>query len=147
MIKGFRDFLFRGNAIDLAVGVIIGAAFGAVVSSLAADVITPLIGAIFGTPDYSSLMIGPIMIGNLINALISLLITAFALYFFIVAPMNAARERFMPQEPEPQPTRECPYCLSKVPVAASRCSFCTSDLSPGAQAIGAARVAPSGTNE
>lgn len=130
MLKGFRDFLFRGNALDLAVGVIIGAAFGAVVSSLAADVITPIIGLIFGTPDYSGITLagGAIKIGNLINAIISLLITALALYFFIIAPANAVKERFTPKEPEPQPTRECPYCLSKIPTAATRCSFCTSDV-------------------
>jgi large conductance mechanosensitive channel len=98
MLKGFRDFLFRGNAIDLAVGVIIGAAFGAVVNSLAADIITPLIGWIFGTPDYSNLVLGPIKVGNLINAIISLLITAAALYFFIVAPINAMMERMKRQE-------------------------------------------------
>lgn len=139
MLKGFRDFLFRGNAIDLAVGVIIGAAFGAIVNSLAADVITPIIALIFGTPDYSALTLGPIMIGNLINAIITFLITAFALYFFIVAPANTMKERFTPKPPEPQPTRDCPYCLSKIPTAATRCSFCTSDVS-------AAR-APAGANE
>lgn len=98
MLKGFQDFLFRGNAIELAVGVIIGGAFGAVVNSLSADVITPIIGAIFGSPDFSSLTLGPILIGNLINAIVSLVITAFALYFFIVTPMNAVRARIKKEE-------------------------------------------------
>jgi large conductance mechanosensitive channel len=130
MLKGFRDFILRGNAIDLAVGVIIGAAFGAVVNSLAADVLTPIIAAIFGQPDFSAITIGPIKIGNLLNAIISLLITALALYFFVVAPMNAVSQRFKPKEPEPQPTRECPECLSNIPAAARRCSFCTTQLQP-----------------
>jgi large conductance mechanosensitive channel len=130
MLKGFRDFILRGNAMDLAVGVIIGAAFGAVVSSLAADVLTPIIGAIFGQPDFSAIMIGPIKIGNLLNAIISLLITALALYFFVVAPMNSLSQRFKPKAPEPQPTRECPECLSSIPAAARRCSFCTTQLQP-----------------
>jgi large conductance mechanosensitive channel len=130
MLKGFRDFILRGNAMDLAVGVIIGAAFGAVVSSLAADVLTPIIGAIFGQPDFSAIKIGPILIGNLLNAIISLLITALALYFFVVAPMNALSQRFKPKAPEPQPTRECPECLSSIPAAARRCSFCTTQLQP-----------------
>ena len=130
MLKGFRDFVLRGNAIDLAVGVIIGAAFGAVVSSLAADVLTPIVGAIFGQPDFSTIVLGPIKIGNLLNAIFSFLITAFALYFFVVAPMNKVSERFKPKEPEPQPTRECPECLSSIPTAARRCSFCTSQVEP-----------------
>jgi large conductance mechanosensitive channel len=128
MLKGFRDFILRGNAMDLAVGVIIGAAFGAVVNSLAADILTPIIGAIFGQPDFSAITIGPIKIGNLLNAIISLLITALALYFFVVAPMNALNQRFKPKAPEPQPTRECPECLSNIPAAARRCSFCTTQL-------------------
>jgi large conductance mechanosensitive channel len=133
MLKGFREFILRGNAIDLAVGVIIGAAFSAVVNSLAADVLTPLIGAIFGNPDFSAIAFGPIKIGNLLNAIISFLITAFVLYFFIIAPMNALAERFQPKPPEPQPTRKCPECLSDIPVAARRCSFCTAVVEPTAR--------------
>jgi large conductance mechanosensitive channel len=138
MLKGFRDFILRGNAIDLAVGVIIGAAFGAIVSSLAEDVLTPIIGAIFGNPDFSTIMLGPVKIGNLLNAIVTFLITAFALYFFVVAPMNAATERFKPKDPEPQPTRTCPECLSSIPAAARRCSFCTAQLEPQARAVGTA---------
>ena len=138
MLNGFRDFVLRGNAIDLAVGVIIGAAFGLVVNSLAKDVLTPIVGAIFGQPDFSAIKLGPIMIGNLLNAIISFLITAFALYFFMVAPMNAMSERFKAKEPDPQPTRECPECLSSIPVAARRCAFCTAPLDPQAAALGGA---------
>lgn len=130
MFKGFRDFIFRGNAIDLAVGVIIGAAFSSVVTSLSNDVITPIITAIFGSPDYSFLVLGPVKIGNLLNAVISFLITAIALYFFIVMPMNVAMERFKLKAILPQATRECPECLSKIPVAARRCSFCTAEIEP-----------------
>ncbi|NTW97951.1 MAG: large conductance mechanosensitive channel protein MscL [Oscillochloris sp.] len=131
MFKGFRDFILRGNAIDLAVGVIIGAAFGAVVSSLSADVITPIIGMIFGKPDFSTILIGPVKIGNLLNALVNFLITAVALYFFIVAPLNVVNERLKPKAPAPPPpapTRACPECLSTVPAGARRCAFCTSEL-------------------
>lgn len=100
MIKGFRDFLMRGNVIDLAVGVIMGAAFGAVVASLVADVITPLIGAIFGTPQFDGLVLGPIMIGKFINALVSFLFTALGVYFFIVVPMNQIKKMTeKPKEP------------------------------------------------
>ena len=136
MLKGFRNFVLRGNAMDLAVGVIIGAAFGAVVSSLAKDVLTPIVGAIFGQPDFSAITLGPILIGNLLNAIITFLITAFALYFFVVAPMNAVNQRYKAKEPEPQPMRECPECLSSIPAAARRCSFCTAQLEPQARAIG-----------
>jgi large conductance mechanosensitive channel len=129
MLKGFRDFILRGNVIDLAVGVIIGAAFAAIVASLSADVITPLIATLFGSPSVGELMLGPINLGNFINAIISFLITAFAVYFLIVSPMNALMERFKPQSPEPQPTKKCPECLSDVPVPARRCAFCTSTLS------------------
>ena len=130
MFKGFREFILRGNAIDLAVGVIIGAAFSAIVASLAADVLTPIIGLIFGNPDFSAITLGPIKIGNLLNAIVAFLITAIVLYFFIVAPMNALAERFQPKKPEPQPIRQCPECLSDIPVAARRCSFCTSVVEP-----------------
>ncbi len=131
MIKGFRDFILHGNVLDLAVGVIIGAAFGAVVTSLSADVLTPLIGLIFGRPDFSAIALGPVKIGNLLNAVISFLITAFALYFFVVVPVNHINERTKPRpEPAPDPTRTCPECLSTVPAAARRCSFCTSEITP-----------------
>lgn len=109
MIKGFRDFLLRGNVVDLAVAVIIGAAFGAVVTSLVEDVITPLIGAIGGQPDFSAVVLGPINIGNFLNALLSFLIIAVVVYFLIVVPMNRIMERARQQtetSAPPAPTKE-----------------------------------------
>jgi large conductance mechanosensitive channel len=132
MFRGFREFILHGNVLDLAVGVIIGASFGTVVTSLATDVLTPIIGLIFGQPNFSAMLLGPVKIGNLLNALISFLITAAALYFFVVAPINALNERMRPKVPVPTaaPTRTCPDCLSSVPAAARRCAFCTSSLVP-----------------
>jgi len=133
MIKGFRDFITRGNVVDLAVAVVIGAAFGAVVASFVADIVTPLIAAIFGRPDFSDLSFtingSRIMYGTFINAVISFLLVAVAIYFAVVHPMNAWRERKAAgQDPE---TRECPHCLSEIPREAHRCAFCTTDLSEG----------------
>src|SRR3712207_4558549 len=130
MIKGFRDFILRGNILDLAVAVIIGAAFGAVVNSLVTDVITPLIGAIGGNPDFSAYTLGPIMIGNFINALLSFLIVAAIIYFLIVAPMNRLMARIRPATPAIAPTRPCPECLSNIPLGATRCAFCTAQVGP-----------------
>lgn len=93
MIKGFRDFIMRGNVIDLAVGVIMGGAFGAIVSSLVADIIMPIIGMIFGQPDFSAIKLGSIMIGNFLNALVSFLFIALGVYFFIVTPINEIKKR------------------------------------------------------
>ncbi len=93
MIKGFRDFIMRGNVIDLAVGVIMGGAFGAIVNSLVADIIMPIIGMLFGQPDFSSIKLGSILVGNFLNALISFLMIAFGVYFFIVMPINELKKR------------------------------------------------------
>ena len=128
MLKGFRDFILRGNVIDLAVAVVIGAAFSAVVTSLVQDVITPLIGAIVGQPDFSAITLGPIRIGNFLNAVIAFLLVAVVIYFFVVAPMNRLMARFKPVPPEPQPTRPCPECLSEIPVGARRCAYCTAQV-------------------
>lgn len=98
MLRGFRDFLLRGNVIDLAVGVIVGAAFTGVVNALAEGLLTPLIGVVFGQPDFSSWNVGPFEFGTLLNAIISFLITAVVLYFFIVAPTNALMKRVKAQE-------------------------------------------------
>jgi large conductance mechanosensitive channel len=109
MLKGFRDFLLRGNVVDLAVAVVIGAAFGAVVASFVADVITPIIGAIGGQPDFSAIMLGPIKIGSFLNAVISFLIIAFVIYFVVVVPMNKIMERARRQtetNAPPAPTKE-----------------------------------------
>jgi large conductance mechanosensitive channel len=108
MIKGFRDFLLRGNVVDLAVAVIIGAAFGAVVDSLVKDVITPIIGAVVGQPDFSAITLGPVLIGNFLNALLSFITIAIAVYFLVVAPVNRVMERFKrdPDQPPPAPSKE-----------------------------------------
>lgn len=109
MIKGFRDFLLRGNVVDLAVAVIIGAAFGAVVTSFVKDVITPLIGAVGGQPDFSKVYLGPIAIGNFLNALLSFFIIALVVYFVVVVPMNRVMDRVRGQtaaDAPPAPTKE-----------------------------------------
>jgi large conductance mechanosensitive channel len=114
------------------VAVVIGAAFGAVVQALVKDIITPLIGAFGAVPDFSALFFtvnnSKFMIGDFINAVISFVLLALIIYYFVVLPVSRLMERFAPTPPPPVTTRECPYCLSKVPVKASRCAFCTSDL-------------------
>ena len=127
MFKGFRDFIFRGNVVDLAVAVIIGAAFNAIISSLVADVLNPLIAATVGKPDFSSVILhvggGQIKVGNFFNAAISFLIVALVVYLFIVLPMNTVQARM--KKPEAAPTtKNCPECLSEIPLAARRCSHC-----------------------
>jgi large conductance mechanosensitive channel len=131
MIQGFKQFLMRGNVIDLAVAVVIGAAFGAVVTSFVADILTPLIAAIFGKPDFSALAVdvngGRIAYGLFLNALISFFMVAAAIYFFIVAPVNAWNERRRRGEAPADPTtKKCPECVSEIAIAAKRCPFCTS---------------------
>lgn len=134
MIKGFGRFLMRGNVIDLAVAVVIGAAFGAVVTALVKDLLTPLIAAIAGKPDFAALAFtvngSRFAIGDFINALIAFVLVAAAVYYFIVAPMNAIVERFKKPSAEPLALRECPECLSDIPAAATRCKFCTAVVSP-----------------
>lgn len=103
MLEGFKKFIFRGNVIDLAVGVIIGGAFGTIVNSLVADILTPLIGMIFGAPDFSGLKLGALNIGKFINALVSFLMIGFALYFFVVTPMNKLQAMSRKKEPEAAP--------------------------------------------
>ena len=133
MLSGFRQFILRGNVIDLAVAVVIGAAFGAVVTALVKDLVTPLIGAVFGKPDFSALTVTmngtQFMVGDFINAIISFLLVAAAVYYVIVVPVNAITARRNRGEAPPDPTtKKCPECLSEVPVAARRCAFCTSPL-------------------
>jgi large conductance mechanosensitive channel len=130
MFKGFRDFILRGNVLDLAVAVILGMAFNAVVTSLVKDVLTQLIAAVAGKPDFSSVVLKvngtPIMIGNFLNATISLLIVASVVYFGIVLPLNALLARIKKPAPEAPPsTKPCPECLSEIPLAARRCCHCT----------------------
>lgn len=128
MLKGFRDFILRGNVVDLAVAVVIGAAFTNIVNSLVKDIITPLIAAIVKKPDFSYLVLdvngGKITYGNFLNAAISFLLVAAAVYFFVVLPLNALLARLMPAKASPPATRPCPECLSDIPIAARRCSHC-----------------------
>jgi large conductance mechanosensitive channel len=133
MLKGFRQFLFRGNVIDLAVAVVIGAAFGAVVTALVKDLITPLIAAIVGKPDFSAIKFtvnGSLFaIGDFINAVVSFVLVAAAIYFFVIVPVNTLTARMRRGEAPPDPTtKKCPECLSEVPIAARRCAFCTQPL-------------------
>ena len=132
MLTGFRNFITRWNVVELAVAVVIGTAFGAVVTSLVADLITPLIGAIIGEPDFSALSFeingSKFTYGNFINALIAFLSVAAAVYFFVVLPLEKLDE--LRHGPKEAGTRECPECISEVPVAAKRCAFCTSELPP-----------------
>jgi large conductance mechanosensitive channel len=129
MLKGFRDFILRGNVVDLAVAVVIGAAFGAVVNSLVSDLINPAIAAIVHKPNFSYLVLqvhgGKITYGNFINAIIQFLIITAAIYFFVVMPLNALLKKFNPAKAEPPKTKPCPQCLSDIPVAATRCAHCT----------------------
>ncbi len=130
MLKGFRDFILRGNVMDLAVAFIMGAAFNAIVSSLVKDVIMQLIAAVVGKQDFSAWKFDvsgtPIMIGNFVNALVSFLIVAFVVYFFMVLPINKLMAKFKGPTPEAPPTtKACPECLSEIPIAAKRCSHCT----------------------
>jgi len=129
MLKGFRDFVLRGNVVDLAVAVILGAAFNAIVTSLVGDVLNPLIAATVGKPDFSAVVLnigsGHIKIGNFFNAAISFLIVATVVYFAIVLPLNHLQARLKKPEPEVAPTtKPCPECLSEIPLAARRCAHC-----------------------
>lgn len=130
MLKGFRDFVLRGNVVDLAVAVVIGTAFGAVINSVVENLITPLIALAGGVTDFSTIRSGPLLWGKVLNDVLTFLITAAVVYFFVVAPMSRMLARLKPSEPEPQPTRQCPECLSSIPVAARRCAYCTAQLSP-----------------
>ena len=131
MLKGFKQFILRGNVLDLAVAVVIGGAFGAVVTSLVSNIITPLIAAIVGKPDFSAFNLtingAVISYGVFLNALIAFLLVAAAVYFFMVAPMNAWKARAARNAvPADLTSKKCPECLSEIPVAAKRCAFCTS---------------------
>ena len=130
MLSGFKQFILRGNVVDMAVGVVIGAAFGAVVTALTKDLLTPLIAAVVGKPDFSSVAFTingtPFPVGDFINSVVSFLLIAAAIYFFVVVPVNAlvSRMRKAPAPADPT-TKKCPECLSEIPVEARRCSHCT----------------------
>ncbi len=130
MLSGFKQFILRGNVVDLAVGVVIGAAFGSVVTALTKDLLTPLIAAVVKAPDFSALKWtlngSTFLYGDFVNAVISFLLVAGAVYFFVVTPINAliARTRKDPAPADPT-TKKCPECLSEIPIDARRCSQCS----------------------
>ena len=134
-MRGFKQFMMRGNVVELAVAVVVGAAFGAVVTALVKDLITPLIAAIAGKPDFSTIGFtirnSRFPVGDFINALVSFLLVGSAVYFLVVLPINALTARMRRGEVAPDPTtKKCPECLSDVPIGARRCAFCTSALLP-----------------
>jgi large conductance mechanosensitive channel len=132
MLNGFKQFLLRGNVVDLAVAVVIGAAFKEVIDALVKGIITPLVGVFGGVPNFSGLALtvngSQFLIGAVINAIVSFAILAAVIYFLIVVPMNRLMARLQPKQPEPQATRDCPECLSKIPLLATRCAFCTASV-------------------
>ena len=132
-MQGFKQFMLRGNVVDLAVAVVMGAAFTAVVNALVKDLLTPLIAAIVGAPDFSAIAIevngSKLLIGDFMNALFAFVMVGAAVYFFVVLPVNALVARMRRGEAAPDPTtKKCPECLSEVAIAARRCAFCTSPL-------------------
>jgi large conductance mechanosensitive channel len=132
-MKGFKQFMLRGNVVELAVAVVIGTAFTAVVTAFVKDLLTPLIAAIVGSPDFSAIALevngSKLLIGDFMNALFAFLMVAIAVYFFVVLPVNALMARIRRGEAPPDPTtKKCPECLSEVPIGARRCAFCTSPL-------------------
>lgn len=137
MLSGFKQFILRGNVVDLAVGVVIGAAFGSVVTALTKDLLTPLIGALVGKPDFSALQFtlnGTLFpVGDLINAVVAFLLIAAAVYFFVVLPVNALMARVHKNDPVAAPTtKKCPECKMEIPIDARRCGHCTSQVSAAA---------------
>ena len=128
MLREFRDFILRGNVVDLAVGIVIGAAFTAIVNSLVADLLTPVIGILFSS-DFSELSVtvndSTISYGNFLNALVSFLLVGAALFFFVVKPMNLLERRRQATAPEAPTTKTCTECVSEIPVTARRCPMCT----------------------
>lgn len=133
MLKGFKQFMLRGNVLDLAVAVVIGAAFGKVVTAVVEDLVTPIVAALVGKPDFSAIKFtvnGSLFkIGDFINQLVSFLLVGAAVYFFIVLPVNRLMARMRRGEAAPDPTtRKCPECLTDVPIAARRCAACASVL-------------------
>jgi large conductance mechanosensitive channel len=136
MLNGFKQFILRGNVIDMSVGVVVGAAFATVVAAFTKDLLTPLIAAIVGKPDFSAIKFtvngSMFAIGDFINAGIAFLLVAAAVYFFVVTPVNmlVARMRKAPAPADPT-TKKCPECLSEIPIDARRCSHCAQPVSVG----------------
>jgi large conductance mechanosensitive channel len=138
MLKGFRQFLLRGNVVDLAVAVVIGAAFGAMVAAFVKDLLTPFLAAIVGKPDFSALRFtingSEFLYGEFINSVVSFLLIAAAVYFFVVTPINALISRARKEPPADPTTKKCPECRSEIPIDARRCGFCTQPVSGAATA-------------
>jgi large conductance mechanosensitive channel len=133
MLKGFKQFLLRGNVVDMAVGIVVGASFGTVVTGLVKDLLTPFIAALAKQPDFSTLTFtinsSKFLYGEFVNALLSFLITAAAVYFFVVLPLNALIARARKEPPADPTTRKCSECMSEIPIGARRCAFCTAQQS------------------
>ena len=132
-MKGFKEFMLRGNVVELAVAVVMGAAFTAVVTAFVKDLLTPIIAAIVGAPDFSAIALtlngSKLMVGDFMNALFAFLMVGIAVYFFVVLPVNALMARMRRGEVPPDPTtKKCPECMSEIAIAARRCAFCTSPL-------------------
>lgn len=131
-MNGFKQFLLRGNVVDMAVGIVVGAAFGTVVTSFVKDLLTPLIAAIVKQPDFSAIKFelngSKFLIGDFVNSVVSFVIIAAAVYFAVVLPINALVARARKQPPVDPTTKKCPECISEIPVQAKRCAFCSSAL-------------------
>jgi large conductance mechanosensitive channel len=133
-MKDFKEFLLRGNLVEMAVGIVIGLAFAAVVTALVSDLITPLIAAIGGQPDFSGLSFtlnkSHFLYGAFINSLIAFVVIAAVVFFLVVKPVNALMARRKTEPAVDETVKTCPYCLSEIPAAASRCAFCTQEVGP-----------------
>jgi large conductance mechanosensitive channel len=135
-MAGFKKFLLRGNVVDLAVAVIIGTAFGALITAFTSDLLTPIISAIGGKPDFSELSFtihkSHFFYGDFIDAVITFVILAAVVYYFVVLPVSKLLDRYHPTAEEPTPVRDCPHCVSSIPQAATVCAFCTRDIAAAA---------------
>ena len=131
-MKDFKEFLLRGNLVDMAVGIVIGVAFAAVVTALVGDLITPLIAAIGGKPDFGNLSFtinkSHFLYGAFINAVLTFAIIAAVIFFLVVKPVNMLMARYKTEPDVEQTTKDCPHCLSSIPIGATKCAFCTADL-------------------
>jgi len=131
-MSGFRKFILRGNVVDLAVGIVIGAAFTAVVTAFVRDIITPIIAALFGKPNFGNLHFtihhSTFLYGDFLNFLLSFLILAAVIYYVVILPVNALNARFKTERDPQTPNKDCPECLSSIPQAATRCAFCSIEV-------------------